>query len=30
MAKMKGISIGTVKVQVHRAIKELRNLYFKL
>lgn len=30
IAKMKEISVGSVKVQVHRAIKELRNLYFKL
>lgn len=29
IAKMKDISVGSIKVQIHRAIKELRNLYFK-
>jgi len=29
IAKMKGMGISAVKVQVHRALKELRILYFK-
>jgi len=29
IAKMKNMSLSSVKVQVHRALKELRNLYFK-
>jgi len=29
IAKMKGMSLSAVKVQVHRALKELRVLYFK-
>lgn len=29
IAKMKGMSLSAIKVQVHRAIKELRTLYFK-
>jgi RNA polymerase sigma factor (sigma-70 family) len=29
IAKMKDSSVGSIKVQVHRAIKELRSLYFK-
>ncbi|MCW3119822.1 MAG: polymerase sigma factor [Chitinophagaceae bacterium] len=29
IAKMKNISLGSIKVQVHRALKELRVLYFK-
>jgi len=29
IAKMKESSVGSIKVQVHRAIKELRQLYFK-
>ena len=29
IAKMKDVSLGSVKVQVHRALKELRVLYFK-
>lgn len=29
IARMKDSSVGSVKVQIHRAIKELRNLYFK-
>jgi RNA polymerase sigma-70 factor, ECF subfamily len=30
IAEMLGIEIGTVKVRLHRAIKELREIYFKL
>lgn len=29
IAKMKNVSLGSIKVQVHRALKELRVLYFK-
>jgi len=29
IAKMKNVSLGSIKVQVHRALKELRELYFK-
>jgi RNA polymerase sigma factor (sigma-70 family) len=29
IAKIKESSVGSIKVQIHRAIKELRNLYFK-
>jgi len=29
IAKMKNVSLGSIKVQVHRALKELRTLYFK-
>lgn len=29
IAKMKNMSLGSIKVQVHRALKELRILYFK-
>jgi RNA polymerase sigma-70 factor (ECF subfamily) len=29
IAKMKNMSVGTIKVQVHRALKELKVLYFK-
>jgi len=29
IAKMKNVSLGSIKVQVHRALKELRMLYFK-
>jgi RNA polymerase sigma factor (sigma-70 family) len=29
IAKMKNVSMGSIKVQVHRALKELRSLYFK-
>jgi RNA polymerase sigma factor (sigma-70 family) len=29
IAKMKNMSLGSIKVQVHRALKELRMLYFK-
>jgi len=29
IAKMKNVSLGAIKVQVHRALKELRELYFK-
>lgn len=29
IAKMKNMSLSLVKVQVHRALKELRNIYFK-
>ena len=28
IAKMKDVSVGAIKVQIHRAIKQLRNLYF--
>lgn len=30
IAQLKDISVGSVKVQVHRAIKELKNIYFNL
>jgi len=30
IAKMKDSSVGSVKVQIHRAIKELKNLYFTI
>jgi RNA polymerase sigma factor (sigma-70 family) len=29
IAKMKNMSLGSIKVQIHRALKELRILYFK-
>lgn len=29
IAKMKNMSVGSIKVQIHRALKELRVLYFK-
>ena len=29
IAKMKNMSLGSIKVQIHRALKELRVLYFK-
>ena len=29
IARMKNMSLGSIKVQVHRALKELRELYFK-
>ncbi len=29
IAKMKGMSLSAIKVQIHRALKELRILYFK-
>ena len=29
ISKMKNMSVGSIKVQIHRAIKELKNLYFK-
>jgi RNA polymerase sigma-70 factor (ECF subfamily) len=29
IAKMKDMSLGSIKVQIHRALKELRILYFK-
>ena len=29
IAKMKNVSMGSIKVQVHRALKELRSLYFQ-
>ncbi|MGC4034781.1 MAG: RNA polymerase sigma factor [Chitinophagaceae bacterium] len=29
IAKMKNVSLGSIKVQVHRALKELKSLYFK-
>ena len=29
IAKMKGMTLSAVKVQAHRALKELRKLYFK-
>jgi RNA polymerase sigma-70 factor (ECF subfamily) len=29
IARMKNVSLGAIKVQVHRALKELRELYFK-
>ena len=30
IARIKEISVPAIKVQVHRAIKNLRNLYFKI
>jgi RNA polymerase sigma factor (sigma-70 family) len=29
IAKIKNMSLGAIKVQIHRALKELRILYFK-
>lgn len=29
ISKMKNMSVGSIKVQIHRAIKELKRLYFK-
>jgi DNA-directed RNA polymerase specialized sigma24 family protein len=29
IAKMKNMSLSSIKVQIHRALKELRVLYFK-
>ena len=29
IAKMKNMSLGSIKVQIHRALQELRELYFK-
>ena len=30
IARLLDISVGAVKVRVHRALKELRDIYFKL
>jgi RNA polymerase sigma-70 factor (ECF subfamily) len=29
ISKLKNMTVGSIKVQIHRAIKELKNLYFK-
>lgn len=29
ISKMKNMSVGSIKVQIHRAIKELKKIYFK-